>query len=191
LAAAADRAEKAAEQTARELRHEQYGSSDRRQLAGVEPAQRARRCLLANTHAVLEIAPIANGAVPVVSLHLVARFGNDDAAQAVQCGRRAAEETERVAEHSQPPMRGQRRAFRVADARIRIERGCLARDRLVASCIRIDRPRMKQVQLGELARERVRVGQSSCLVLCGEPSDAEGFRYRVANRARAQIAGAG
>jgi hypothetical protein len=157
LTAAADCAEKTPEQATRQLGHEQYRCGHRRQLASVEASQGARGSLLADARAVFQVMPIANGAVPVVPLHLVTGFRNDDAAQAVNSRRGAAEEPERVTEHSHAAMSRKRRAFGITDARIGIERRRFAGERQIASRIRVDRPRVEQIEIGKVACERVRL----------------------------------
>src|SRR5271168_1527047 len=87
LAAAANCCHEMADQAARQLRHEQHRSAARAQLAGVQARYRAPRALTAHTLRILQLPPVARGAVPVIALHILALTGEHHAAQGMGCGR--------------------------------------------------------------------------------------------------------
>ena len=51
-------------------------------------------------------------------------------------------------------------------------------------------PRMVEIEVGNLARQRFRLDEAGVRVLCGEAGDRSRLLHRVAHRLRAQIGGA-
>src|SRR5262245_59043085 len=83
LTAAAYRRDQMTDESARHLRHEQHGRGASAQLSCTEAFERALRGTLADRCALFHFAPIANGAIPIVALHVVVLLCDDRAAERV------------------------------------------------------------------------------------------------------------
>src|SRR5690606_18004638 len=140
LAGAADRGAEVADPAARDLGHEYYGRRRRRELTRVQTPQCSRRRLPADALRIFELLPIAYRAVPIVALHLAVFLRDDDTAQAMQAACVSAQEADRIAEHPHAVVCGQCRPLGIADALIDVQCCRLARDRNLASFVRLDRP---------------------------------------------------
>ena len=88
-------------------------------------------------------------------------------------------------------MRAERRAVGIADARIDLQRCGFASDGHVDGRLGLDVPRMAEVEVGNVARDHVGIGQSGARVFRREARDADSLRDRVRDALARQVAGAG
>lgn len=105
--------------------------------------------------------------IPVVTLHLPGLLGNHHAAQAVPAAGVAADEAVTVAIDPAALVTGQAAAIGIADARIMGKRCGLALQGQLDGLLRLDRPGMVKIQVGQLAGHQRRVGQASAVILAG------------------------
>ena len=99
----------------------------------------------------------------------------------------AAEEAQRVAVHRGAALRVDRAAFGVADARIHGQSGRLALARQLDGALGRQVPGMVEVQVRDLACQRLRIHQSRVRVLGGVAGDGAGLLDRLAHRRGRQV----
>ena len=172
-AAAADRADEMPEQAGRDRRLEQHRHLHGLDLARAQPAHAALARLPPHRFHRLEILGSARDGVPVVALHLVALAGDHRARQAVARARIAAAEARGVGVDEVRLLRRDGRAFRVGDARVHRERRRLARARQLDRVLDRQIPRVVQIEVGQIARQQVGIGQPGAFVGGGEARDRE------------------
>src|SRR5450631_2570952 len=126
LAAAANCGDKMTDEAASQFRHEQHWCAPRADFTRAETGNGAPRTFTADSFRVLQFLPVARTGVPIVALHVVARSGEDHAAQCMRRGRIAPDESMCVAVDVKPLMRADRCALGIVDARVESERGSLA-----------------------------------------------------------------
>src|SRR5688500_10196426 len=162
----------------------------RAQLARTEPRHRPFAGLAPDDFRCFQIARIARRAVPVVALHVVAGLGQQHAAHAVAGRGIAGEESMRIAVHAHASVTAHRRAFGVGDARVHYPPGRFAGARQLDRLLRRDVPGMVEIQVRDVARELVGIGQPGTLVLGGIARDIAGLLHGFRNRACRQVGGA-
>ena len=161
------------------------------QLARAEPADGALARATADALRRFQLAPVAQRAVPVVTLHLLAFAAEHRAADAVHRAWIRRQEAERIAICTQAAMRADRGAFGVRDALgVDRHRRGFARDRHVAGALRRDLPGVRQVELGHVPRKVCRVGQSRARILGRVFRDRAGLGHGLAQRGGTEVAGA-
>ena len=155
LAGAADGADEMAEQAARQFRRIQHrrAPGDSRRA----PRRRSARCA-----ARLPIALAGSSAarlratrIPVVALHVLALLRHQRAAQRMAGARKAGQEAVTVAVHAHAAVRGHGGALGIFQPRIAGQPRRLALARQLDGLLRLDVPGMIQIQVRNLARQRL------------------------------------
>ncbi len=189
--AAADRTHEVTEQPGRHGRLEQHGNFHGLQLARTQPAHAALARPAPHRLHRLEVLGGARDGVPVVALHLVALAGDHRAGEAVARARIAAAEAQGVGVDEVRLLRRDAGAFRVGDARVHRERRRLARARPLDRLLHRQIPWMVQIEIGQIARQQVGIGQPGAVVGGREARDRERRLHRVPHRLRREVRGAG
>ena len=182
LAAAADRGDKMPDEPACEFRHEQHGRATGADFARSQAGDGAARTLSADGLRVLQLAPVARGAVPVVALHVFARSGEDHTAERMRGGRIAADETMRVAVDMQPLMSANRCTLGIVDARVESQRGRLAGFGDLDGAVRRHVPGMRKVEVLGCACHQSGVRETGTGVFGGKSGNTAGLGDRRAHR---------
>ena len=125
--------------------------------------------------------------VPVVALHPVRVARDRRHRDRVARVRVAADEVARVGQHEVPGRRVDVRALRVDDLRAHRERRALAALREADRLVRIEQPRMEQIEVRRVSLQRVRFRQSRGIVLGGEPRDVVRRFHRLPDRGLREV----
>ncbi len=179
---AADRGHEVPDQAARDFRREQYGAFARRKRACVQARERAFGGLAADARRVGKIRRRAHRLVPVVALHAGGVLRDQRTGQRVARAALRADEALRRRVHRQRLPRLHARAFRVGDARARTA-GVLDLDAERDRRMRVERPRVPQVEVGKFAGKALRIGEACARVFFGVFRD----RARLLDRLRDRI----
>ncbi len=175
----------------RDIGAEQHRAFAGAELAPVQAGQRALGGTLADTLRDGEFAGQPAAVVPVVALHVVAVLRDHRAAQAVARARVAADKAMAVAVDEAGTLGVDGRAFGVADPRIAATCRVFALARDAGGLVGAHLPGMIQVEIGDVARHQLGIGQPGGRVFRGVAGDPAGGGDGLANRLGAQVGGAG
>ncbi len=129
--------------------------------------------------------------VPAVALHAVALARDQRAAQGVLGAAFTSDEPVRIRIHRKTLRTAHRGAVGIADARIRFAPSVLAGQGQIQGLVGLHRPGMPEVEIGELRRHPVHVGQPCGFVVLGVAGDGAGLLDRGLQAFLAQIRRAG
>ena len=129
--------------------------------------------------------------VPVVALHVLAVLGDERAADRV-AGARSSRRGSRESCRTPPVWRCvlTRAALGIADARIHRQSGRLALARQLDGPLRRQIPGMIEIEVGDLARQRLRIDEPGVGILRRVAGDGAGLLDRLAHRRGRQVGGA-
>ncbi len=180
-----------ADQRARHFRGEQHRHLPGRQRARLQPCQGALGRAAADGLRVLQVGTGDGAAVPAVALHAVALPGDQRAANGMVAAAFAADEAMRVGVDRQALRGGHRGAIGIGDARIGTTPGRFAGQGKFHRVMRVQRPRVPGVQVGEVACHQRRVGQARGRIVLGVAGDGAGLGHGRLQAAVLQVGGAG
>src|SRR3569833_2932811 len=131
---------------------------------------------------------IASGGVPIVPLHYLTLLCDERAAQRVTRTGNAREKAKRIPIDARMTVGAQRAAFRIVDPRVDLAPRCFAALRDIDRLLRRERPRMVEIEVGNVARQSLRFAQPREGVLSGIASYGtclfDGLPVRLAAQVR-------
>src|SRR3569833_3054554 len=107
-----------------------------------------------------KIGGIASGGVPIVPLHFLTLLCVERAAQRVTRTGNAREKAKRIPVDARMTDGAQRAAFRIGDPRVDLAPRCYAAMREIDRLLRRERPRMGEIEVGNVARQSLRFDQT-------------------------------
>ena len=188
---AADRMHQAAEQAGRERRLEEHGKFARFDASTAQTGHRTLGGNAPDAGGIVKLAGAAPRRVPVVALHGILLAGDHRARDVVARSRIAAHEAEAVGRDEMRLLRRHRSAFGIADQRADLEGRLLATARRLDGILNGQRPRMIQIQIGNILGQQRRVGQAGTVVRGREAGDVERRLDRLAQGLRREVGSAG
>ena len=189
--AAGDRTQQVTDQRTRDFRREQHRIFAGGQRTRRHPRQGPFRRLPADGDRRLQVVARKRAAVPAVALHVLALPGDQRATQRVLGAAVAAEEAMRIGVHGNAFPAAHRGAIGVGDARIELAARRFAGQGQVDRMVRIQRPRMPGVEIGEIGGHQRGIGEAGGFVVLGVTRDRAGLFHRGLQAFLAQVGGAG